>query len=150
MHAQSPDHPECRSSVAEQSHPCGVVEQRAMWIDASHSNEQHVRVESSCQPLDRSVSARKISVVYANYKIMTIVFSSSYCGCRPHAFLGKHPTLRHVPQRSRLHVKMESSGTGFPENVINSISVAVTNFSPANSVKKGAQILLSEWTPLML
>lgn len=39
--------------------------------------------------------------------------------------------------RSRaLRVAAENSGGSFPENIINQISVAVTNFSPANAVKK--------------
>jgi hypothetical protein len=39
--------------------------------------------------------------------------------------------------RSRaLRVAAEDSGGSFPENIINQISVAVANFSPANAVKK--------------
>lgn len=35
-----------------------------------------------------------------------------------------------------VRVAAEKSGGAFPENIINQISVAVTNFSPANAVKK--------------
>ena len=70
---------------------------------------------------------------------MALTSTVSPCCSRPFVYAGRRtlPARRQASLRRRLQVRMES-GTSFPESLINQISVAVTNFSPANSVKKGA------------
>lgn len=66
--------------------------------------------------------------------------ATSFCGSKAPILAGRRSkavTIKHKLQRTKgPDVRMEAGGS-FPEGLINRVSVAVTNFAPANAVKKG-------------